>query len=119
MKDKIYTKVAGISFEGRQRTVEVLEENEELILKREKDNKFDKNAIQIFNKTGIMISYINKVLAGDMAKLMDSGVDFNCRVMQITGFTQATQGVNLEITRQPINCKDADEKYHIKQAEVI
>ncbi len=118
ISNKINTKIAGISFEGRQRTVDLLELNEELILEREKDNMYDKNAIKILNKKRIIIGYINKVLAGDMAKAIDDGAEYSCRVTQITGSIQATKGVNLEIERKPVSSEDADKKYNIKPLKV-
>ena len=45
----IHTKIAGVSFEGRQRTVDLLEEGEILKLERDPANKYDYHIYRLAN----------------------------------------------------------------------
>lgn len=55
-----------------------------LELRREPDNKYDPNAIQVW-WDGHRIGFLNKVIAYRMAPEIDSGTDWLCRVEEVTG----------------------------------
>ncbi|WP_158582915.1 HIRAN domain-containing protein [Lysinibacillus yapensis] len=82
-------KVAGISYENRQEHIEKMTGEEEIELKREKENEFDENAIAIYvtlENGKEKIGYIPADLAGKLAKIMDSGdelhIEFYCFTTQ-------------------------------------
>ena len=110
--DVIHTKIAGVSFEGRQEIIKILKVGEILELRREPDNKFDRNAIQILREMGEwpathitqyqQLGYINKELAADLADAMDRGINYICKVSSITGEGKDLLGVNIGITKEEI-----------------
>lgn len=79
--------VAGVTFEGRQETLAALYETQKKSgeplggwLKREPDNRYDPNAIQVFAGSDtdyglvqVHIGYIPKAVAAQLAPRMDTG----------------------------------------------
>lgn len=59
----MFSKVVGVTFDGRQNHLANLRPNEKLYLLPEPDNKYDKNAIGVVNEDGISLGYINRGLA--------------------------------------------------------
>lgn len=93
-KLKIYhTKAVGVTFEGRQNTLHILQsyslENIILYLKRDKENPYDNNAIQVLAQVkgrghGV-IGYVNRDLASSIAPLLDAGKNSVAILNDITG----------------------------------
>ncbi|MBO5031089.1 MAG: HIRAN domain-containing protein [Lachnospiraceae bacterium] len=85
---------AGTTFENRQERLQFLQqfklEDLTVTLEREKENKFDCNAIQIvvhikpISKRTI-IGYIPKGLARELSKVIDMGIQVKATLMQIIG----------------------------------
>lgn len=93
-----HSKVVGVSFEGRQRYVRQTRVNEQLILQRDYNNPYDRNAIKVINSNGNQIGFISKELAETMARNMDAGVRYTATVAAITGTNPGdTMGVNIFI----------------------
>jgi hypothetical protein len=95
------TRVAGVTFEGRQRVVERCSENETLTLVREPKNKYDKGAVKVMRSNGEQLGFVHKSVSryGDptgLASQMDSGNQYPCRIIRIDGVSR--QGVLIEIT---------------------
>ncbi len=57
---QIVTRVAGVTFDGRQSVVARLSIGEEILLKREPTNPYDPNAIRVECKNGQQIGYLNR-----------------------------------------------------------
>lgn len=87
-------RAAGTTFENRQERLDFLkqfhQEDLTVTLEREKNNKFDSNAIQIvvhikpiFRKT--VIGYVPKGLAKDLVKVIDMGIQVKASLIQIIG----------------------------------
>ena len=87
-------RAAGTTFENRQERLQFLQQFKPddlaVTLEREPENRFDKNAIwvvvhilPISRKTGI--GYIPKGLAGELAKVIDTGVQVRARLKGIIG----------------------------------
>lgn len=91
--EQINSKIAGVSF--RQEDVKTLKEGQELILKREPTNQYDSNAIQILTKEDVMIGFINRRLAEQIAPILDKGKSFKCTITKITGADYQNKGVNI------------------------
>jgi len=100
-----FTKVAGVTFEGRQRIVARCSQGELLTLVREPNNRHDKGAIKVMRLNGEQLGYIPSHVSrgGDssgLADRMDRGDKYQCRISSLTGAGTDTLGVNIEITDQ-------------------
>jgi hypothetical protein len=96
------TKVAGVTFEGRQRIIARCSDGERLKLVREPDNRYDKGAIKVMRLNGQQLGYIPQDVSrsggGGLADQMDRGTEYQCRISNITGGDERNLGVNSEIT---------------------
>lgn len=84
----LLTRVAGVSFDGRQELISILTKDSPVSLVREKDNKFDKNAIsvEVVDWGGkLKIGYIPKSVNSILAKDMDNGLKFVAKITSIIG----------------------------------
>jgi hypothetical protein len=70
--NRICTRVAGVTFNGRQRVVASLAIGEEIMLKREPTNPYDCNAICVERQNGQQIGYINRYLSATLAPFFDA-----------------------------------------------
>ena len=100
-----YTKVAGVTFENRQRVIAklerrgLLEEGEGLILKREPFNPYDSNAVAVYASNGEQIGFLPKDIAKEAAPRMDRGVIYRATVVGVTGGdAENVYGVNIKIS---------------------
>ena len=87
-------RAAGVSFENRQERLAFLQqfkpEDLTVTLEREKENKFDGNAIQIVVhikpiSRRTIIGYIPKGLARELSKVLDMGIQVKATLLQIIG----------------------------------
>lgn len=93
---EFYTKVVGVSFEGRQRFVRQTRVGEALSLVRDPGNPYDRNAIMVINSSGNQLGFLSKDLAASLARNMDSGTRYSATVSSITGTNPGdTMGVNI------------------------
>lgn len=100
--DVIFTKVVGVTKgEDRQDLIAYLKAGEELVLKRDRENEFDKNAIKVLNKEGEQLGWINRELAAELAPELDAGREFKALVTEVTGGTEdkPTLGCNICLLR--------------------
>lgn len=70
------TRVAGVSYEGRQELIRQVTKDHELKLIREPNNPHDSNAVAIYttlNAVDKKIGYVHAAFADDIAPLLDSG----------------------------------------------
>jgi hypothetical protein len=98
-----FTKVAGVTFEGRQRVVARCSVGEGLVLVRDPENRFDKGAIKVMRLNGEQLGFIPADVSrnGDSSGLafrMDRGKTYQCRISDLTGGNGKTLGVNIQIT---------------------
>lgn len=98
-----FTKVAGATFEGRQRIVARCSVGERLVLVRDPDNRFDQGAIKVMRLNGEQLGFIPEHVSrsGDssgLASRMDRGEKYLCRISDLTGGGGKNFGVNIEIT---------------------
>ena len=93
-----YSKIVGSTFiEGGQEKLSLLKENDILILKREPDNQYDKNAIAIYHSEN-KIGHVPADTAKSLAPQMDVGIEVDCHVSSITGGGENNTGCNISIT---------------------
>jgi len=95
---EITTKVVGVTFDGRQAVVAKLTMHEEIILRREPTNPYDRNAIRVERLNGEQIGYINRYLAAELAEHFDvDGGSARGNVTALTGggYDGYSLGVNI------------------------
>lgn len=109
--DMFHTKIVGVTFEGRQEVIKkCCKEDDSLMLVRERDNKYDANAVAVYadtsdyldegHKLSSQIGYLNKDLAAEIAPIMDSGISYKCVIENITGGSDGmSYGVNVMVVK--------------------
>jgi single-stranded-DNA-specific exonuclease len=101
--DTFYTKIVGVTFDGRQDVVSTVSAGTTLDLIREPENPYDKNAIIVKDKDGHDLGFLNARLAKQLAPYMDKGVDFEVEVTDLTGGIDKHYGINIRIWRKDKN----------------
>lgn len=94
------SKLVGVTFEGRQEVIKVLTGSEELRVRREADNAYDKNAVAVdvkFGEVWAPIGYIAKDKNADIAATLDAGKEVFIAIASLTGGGEKSYGVNTEI----------------------
>jgi single-stranded-DNA-specific exonuclease len=98
--ESFHTKLAGVSFEGRQEVVARLQPGAPVRLVRQPDNEFDPNAIAVFAPTGEQVGFLNRRLASVLAPAIDAGAEWDVSVTEVTGGEEAgSKGVNVLFSR--------------------
>ena len=69
---RIITRVVGVTFNGRQEVIAQLKYGEQVYLKREPKNPYDRNAIRVERHNSNQIGYLNRYLASTLAPLFDN-----------------------------------------------
>lgn len=103
-----YTKVAGVTFEGRQAAVQTLAPGDALILQREPGNTHDPHAIKVLAPSGTQIGYLSARVAARLAPTVDSGTRYSATVSQVTGGGDRSFGVNVYVQREEGSPDDLD-----------
>ncbi len=92
---EIHTKLVGQTFcRGSKARIITCREGDTLTLLREKDNKFDANAVEVYAGSG-RVGYLSKKMAETIAPLMDKGIKVEATVTCVTGLHEKTQGLNM------------------------
>ena len=105
---RFHTKIAGVSFEGRQDVIAGLRAQAPLELRRQPDNPHDCNAIGV-HYGNLQLGFFNKRLAARLAPLIDAGARYRARVASLTGGERFSgggesakhRGVNILVEREP------------------
>ena len=96
-----HTKLAGVTFEGRQDVLAGLHPSTPLRLERQPENEHDPNACALFDPHGDQVGFFNRRLAAALAPSIDAGVDYDVEVTEITGGeTDRSLGVNVLVSRR-------------------
>ncbi len=103
-----HTKVAGVTFEGRQELVRSLRPGESLILRREPENPHDPHAVKVVLGSGAHIGYLSARVAARLAPSMDTGIRYAATVSQLTGGGERSYGVNIYVQRQDATADEVD-----------
>ncbi len=98
-----FTRVAGVTFEGRQKVVARCSVGERLTLVRDPKNEFDTGAIRVLRLNGEQLGFIPSHVsrvgdASGLAVQIDRGSKFHCRISALTGGRGENLGVNIEVT---------------------
>lgn len=98
--DAFHTKLAGVTFEGRQDVVARLAPDMPLRLERQPGNEYDKNACALFDPFGGQVGFFNRRLAAALAPYVDAGVEYDVVVADVTGGSAGESfGVNVQVSR--------------------
>ena len=94
-----HLKVAGVTFDNRQRVVSQLRAGDLLHLIPEPSNPYDNHAVRVVTSTGADVGYIprehNRMI---FESLQNGSLRYNVRVSAITGAEYGVYGVNIEIS---------------------
>lgn len=105
--ESFHTKLAGVTFEGRQEVVAALTPGLPLRLDRQPENPHDANAIALFDPYGHQVGFFNRRLAAVLAPVLDSGVEYDVEVADVTGGDAGRSlGLNVRVARR----SDTDEE---------
>ncbi|MBI5232577.1 MAG: single-stranded-DNA-specific exonuclease RecJ, partial [Coriobacteriales bacterium] len=96
-----YTKLAGVTFEGRQELLEALSPGTPLRIERRPDNPHDVNACALIDPHGHDVGWFNRRLAAALAPVLDAGVLYDVAVTEVTGGDGGRPfGVNVLVERR-------------------
>ena len=96
---EFFTKVVGVTFEGRQDVVAGLIAGASLVLERQPENPHDGNAIAVRYGT-LQLGYVRREIAKHLAPKFDGGVRYRATVASITGGGTRSVGVNIQVVRE-------------------
>lgn len=96
---EFFTKVVGVTFEGRQDVVAGLVEGATLAFERQPDNPHDPNAIAV-RYGALQLGYLKREIAKHLAPKFDDGVRYRASVASITGGGTRSVGVNIRVVRE-------------------
>lgn len=94
VKESMTMRVSGVSFNGNQAKLAYLARfnPDELVatLKREPDNAHDKDAIKVLvtipkERKYAELGYIPAAVAGELAKIMDKGMEIKAKILSVIG----------------------------------
>lgn len=114
----LHTKVAGVTFEGRQAYLAKIRTSDPCRIEPEPMNQYDPNALAVkVSHDGeiLHVGYIPKLQAGLMAQFLDCET-LTVRIKEITGGFQkedgstASLGMELEIEYPPLESQLSDEQ---------
>jgi single-stranded-DNA-specific exonuclease len=102
-----HTKIAGVSFEGRQDVIAGLRSGVALKLVRRPENPHDANAIEVWYGN-LQLGFFNRGLAAQIAPRMDGGARYRARVASLSGPVPGAssggatkhRGVNVYVERE-------------------
>ncbi len=95
---QFHTKLAGVSFEGRQDVIAGLRVGVDVQLQRQPENEFDPNAVAVFFGA-LQLGFINKGIAKHIAPVIDAGARYRARIESLTGGSGKNRGVNVYVWR--------------------
>jgi len=105
-----HTKLAGVTFEGRQEVVARLTPGVPLRIERQPDNEHDTNACAVFDPLGDQVGFLNRKLAAALAPLIDAGVEYDVEVADVTGGGDGESlGVNVRVMRRALDAGPDEE----------
>lgn len=114
--ESFHTKLAGVTFEGRQEAVARLSEGTALRVVCQPDNPFDPNAVALFDATGDQVGFFNRALAAALAPEMDAGAVYEVSVTDVTGREARDEGaarslgVNVLVERAGAGPREAEDE---------
>jgi single-stranded-DNA-specific exonuclease len=96
----LYTKVVGVTFEGRQAVLAGLHPGDPLRLVREPSNPHDPHAVRVGTEDGRVVGYLSAQLAARLAPSVDAGARYRATAVALTGGGDRTLGLNVYLERE-------------------
>jgi hypothetical protein len=93
--------VVGEQYDGHQTIISQLKVGEKLILKRESDNQYDKNAVAVTTAHDNMVGYIPRKNAEWVARIIDEGFDLKTSVASLFDDGKGFTNVQIHIDGVP------------------
>ena len=120
----ITERVKGVTFEGRQNIVAELSVEEKLLLIREPQNRFDRNAIRVERSNGEQVGYIDRNLAAKLATIFDEyRKPVSATVDEITGGvdtgTYLGARIKFKVPGTPLRAIDEGDDLYNKKPIII
>ena len=78
-------RVVGVTYNDRQAVIAKLGYSDQIVLKREMENRYDPNAIAVYTSDGQSIGYIPHHVARELSAMIDQGRDFEADINEIKG----------------------------------
>jgi single-stranded-DNA-specific exonuclease len=100
-RDDFFTKIVGVSFEGRQDLVGGLKPGDPLELERQPENEHDPNAIAV-RFGNLQLGFLRREIARRLAPNIDGGDRYSARVDTVTGGGERHVGVNISVRRNRV-----------------
>ena len=94
--ESFFTKIVGVTFEGRQEIVRSLREGDTLALRRQPMNPYDSNAIAVLYGE-LQLGFIRREIARELAPFIDGGRSYRATVASVTGGGTRSVGVNIHV----------------------
>lgn len=94
--ESFFTKIVGVTFEGRQDIVRSLREGDILALERQPENPYDANAI-VVQYGQLQLGFIRREIASQLAPLIDAGRNYRVTAASVTGGGTRSIGVNIHV----------------------
>lgn len=107
----IYSSVAGVTYNDRQKYVRQCYKGQRLKVVRDKNNAFDKNAIALY-ANGNQVGFIRKELAAQLSIKIDKGINFECIVENVTGGNDKYYGLNIKLNEVKNNDNIIGKEYY-------
>ena len=95
-----HTKVAGVTFEGRQALLPRVRPGERLQLLRDPRNAHDPHAVKVARDDGQQLGFLRAGLAARLAPSMDAGARYLATATALTGGGDRAWGLNIYLERE-------------------
>jgi len=95
-----HTKVAGVTFEGRQALLPHVRPGERLQLLRDPRNPHDPHAVKVAREDGEQLGFLRAGLAARLAPSMDGGARYVATATALTGGGDRAWGLNIYLERE-------------------
>jgi single-stranded-DNA-specific exonuclease len=96
---EFFTKVVGVTFEGRQDVVAGMQPGDALELRRDPENVYDANAIGVW-RGALQLGFLKREIARRLAEHFDAGERYHAEVASVTGGGTRSVGVNIFVRRE-------------------
>jgi len=102
----IFSYVAGVTYENpdgsdRQEILEDCRSGEKLLLIREPNNEYDRNAIRVCRISREQIGYIPQMFSAEIAPLLDRGHPVKAQIIELTQTETIGCKIRIEFSEQP------------------
>ncbi|MFN2460688.1 MAG: DEAD/DEAH box helicase [Candidatus Velthaea sp.] len=96
---EFFTKVVGVTFEGRQDVAGGLQPGDVLELRRDPHNPYDPNAVAVWYGA-LQVGFLKREIARRLAENFDAGERYHAEVGSVTGGGERSTGINIFVRRE-------------------